>query len=190
MSTLSTSSVAAIANTPSANVSSRAMLIARGGRRARPSAPAGACAVSPAPAAHRGRTPRARRRRAGSSAAGPPPPSSTSWCATSPGQAHRVDRHVARDQVRGRASRPRRCVLLRLVVQLDDLGARQECGRLGGEAHHQHGADREVRREEHRQALLAPARAPVRDRRRSSRSRTGRPRRARRGRWRRRRRAR
>ena len=52
--------------------------------------------------------------------------------------------------------------------------------RLGGKAHHQHRADREVRREEDGQVALAcPLVDRRRGRRRSSRSRTGRPRRAR-----------
>ena len=35
-------------------------------------------------------------------------------------------------------------------MQLDDLGVRERAGRLGREAHHQHGAEREVRRHEAR----------------------------------------
>ena len=54
-------------------------------------------------------------------------------------------------------ARVRRRVLLRLVVQLDDLGARRYAA-ASTRAHHEHGADREVRREEDGQAAFAPAR--------------------------------
>ena len=40
------------------------------------------------------------------------------------GQADRVDGRIAADQLRGRGSGTGGSVLLRLVVQLDDLGAR------------------------------------------------------------------
>ena len=42
-----------------------------------------------------------------------------------PGQPHGVDRRVAADQLRGRLRGARRRVLLRLVVELDDLGPRE-----------------------------------------------------------------
>ena len=56
----------------------------------------------------------------------PRPPKMTSWCATRPGQAHRVDRlvHVAAglaDQLGGAQRGARGRVELLVVVQLDDL---------------------------------------------------------------------
>ena len=95
-----------------------------------------------------------------------------------PGQAHGVDRHVALHPRRGRLRRPRRRVELRLVVQLDDLGGVEVARGLLGEAHHQHGADREVRREEDRQlrragGLVDLGRVPARScRRRTARRRS------------------
>ena len=71
-----------------------------------------------------------------------------------PRQAHGVDRrlgaaarlgHQPRGERRGAAGR----VELAVVVQLDDLGLRHVPRGLGGEAHHQHRADREVGRDEH-----------------------------------------
>ena len=59
------------------------------------------------------------------------------------------------------------------MVQLDDLGLRHVPGGLGGEAHHQHRADREVRRDEARSRRSA-ARAAARGRSRSCRSRRAR----------------
>ena len=60
---------------------------------------------------------------------------------------------------RGRHRRSRRRVGLVLVVELDDLGVGQVPDRLFGEALHQHGADREVRGDEHADvALLRPRR--------------------------------
>ena len=64
------------------------------------------------------------------------------------GQAHGVDGDVAAHRLRGRLGRTGRRVDLRLVVRLDDLRARQVLRRLRGEAHHQHRAEREVRRVE------------------------------------------
>ncbi len=64
------------------------------------------------------------------------------------GQTHGVDSDVAAHCLGGRLGRPGRRIDLRLVVRLDDLRARQVLCRLGGEAHHQHGAEREVRRVE------------------------------------------
>ena len=59
----------------------------------------------------------------------PSPPKMTSWCATRPGQAHRVDRLVdvsagLADQLGGALRRSRRRVLLLVAVQLDDLDLR------------------------------------------------------------------
>ena len=73
-------------------------------------------------------------------------PKITSWSATRPGQAHGVDRHLAVHQRGGARGGARRRVELRRVVVLDDLGAGHDLRRLGGEAHHQHRADREVGR--------------------------------------------
>ena len=61
------------------------------------------------------------------------PPKSTSWCATRPGQAHRVDRlvHVAAgrgDQLGRALGGARRGVELGVVVQLDDLALRHVLG--------------------------------------------------------------
>ena len=64
------------------------------------------------------------------------------------GQAHGVDRDVAAHRLGGRLGRPGRRIDLRLVVRLDDLCARQVLRCLRGEAHHQHRAEREVRRVE------------------------------------------
>jgi hypothetical protein len=75
-----------------------------------------------------------------------------------PGQAHRVDRDLgcaaglgARfSHQRGRARRgAARLVELAIVMELDDLGFGHVPGRLGGEPHHQHRADGEVRRDEY-----------------------------------------
>ena len=51
----------------------------------------------------------------------------TSWWATRPGQADRVDRHVAGHQLGGARRRAARRVELAVVVQLDDLGLRAMC---------------------------------------------------------------
>ena len=69
------------------------------------------------------------------------------------GEADRVDRLVdvpARlaDEVRGALGGPRRRVELAVVVQLDDLALGHVPRGLGGEAHHQHRPDGEVRRHE------------------------------------------
>ena len=64
-------------------------------------------------------------------------------------QADGVDRHVAVHQRRGPRGGAARLVELAVVVELDDLGRRHVLGRLGGEAHHEHRADREVRAEQH-----------------------------------------
>ncbi len=70
-------------------------------------------------------------------------------------QSHGVDRRLARNQIRRGTCGAGRGVALRLVVQLDDLGAREEGRGLGGEAHHQHGSHREIRREEDGQTAFA-----------------------------------
>src|SRR6266404_3706490 len=67
------------------------------------------------------------------------------------GQANRMDDGIVADERGGRARRARRRVLLRIAVQLDDLRAREVRGGLLREPHHQHGADREVRRDEQAQ---------------------------------------
>ena len=59
-----------------------------------------------------------------------------------------VDRHLALHQLRGALRRARRRVELGRVVVLDDLPRGHVPRRLGGEAHHQHRADREVRGDE------------------------------------------
>ena len=74
-------------------------------------------------------------------------------------QPHRVDHRVAADQVGRRLRGAGRRVLLRLVVKLDDLRAREERRRLAREAHHQDRADREVRRDEEPEAALTRERA-------------------------------
>ncbi len=101
----------------------------------------------------------------------PAVPSSTSWWATSPRGPHRVHPHAVdvgaagavergrrgvrhrpqagvpaggRHELRGTPGGAARRVGLAGVVQLDDLDGVEEPGRLLGEAHHQHGADREV----------------------------------------------
>ncbi len=63
------------------------------------------------------------------------------------------------DHRRGAQRRPRRGVRLGRVVQLDDLGRGEEAGRLLGEAHHQDGADGEVRHDQDARglALVQPA---------------------------------
>ena len=83
----------------------------------------------------------------------PSPPKITSWWATRPGKPYRVDRLVdvaARlaNQLGGALRRARGGVELAVVVQLDDLRTPACGGRLGGELHHQHRADREVRGDE------------------------------------------
>ena len=106
----------------------------------------------------------------------PCPPSSTSWWATSPasrtectctpvharaprapaaavvvasGDRAQPGRGPGRgDQLRGPGRGAGRGVDLVRVVQLDDLDRLEEPGRLGGELHHQHRADREVRRDQ------------------------------------------
>src|SRR5829696_7046267 len=70
-----------------------------------------------------------------------------------PREPYRVDLGAAETFCR-RLGGTRRRVLLRLAVELDDLGARQVAGGLGGEAHHQHRSDREVRGVEERDTLL------------------------------------
>jgi hypothetical protein len=66
-----------------------------------------------------------------------------------PGETDRVDGRVTADEIGGCACSARRRVLLRLTVQLDDLRARKVLRSLFREAHHQHRAEREVRRNEH-----------------------------------------
>src|SRR5919198_4846774 len=66
-----------------------------------------------------------------------------------------MDRRVASDELRRRLRRSRRGVALRLVVQLDDLRARHVGRRLAREAHHEDGAQREVRSVEAWNAALA-----------------------------------
>ena len=103
-------------------------------------------------------------------------------------QAHGVDRDLAAaasHQLRGARGGARRRVELGRVVVLDDLGRLHVPGGLGGEAHHQHGADREVRRHEAlARARPPPPRAGRRPRSRSSRSRRARRRASPRARWR------
>ena len=72
----------------------------------------------------------------------------TSWWATRPGRRTEWIGHVAVHQLRRPRRGPAGRVDLAVVVQLDDLGLRHVPGRLGGELHHQHRADREVRRDE------------------------------------------
>ena len=82
----------------------------------------------------------------------PTSPRITSWWATSPGRrtewigtsAERLAAHQLGGARRGAARR----VELAVVVELDDLRPGHVPRRLGGELHHQHGADREVRRDE------------------------------------------
>ena len=62
-----------------------------------------------------------------------------------PREADGVDRHVAVHELGRALRRPGGRVELAVVVELDDLGAGHEARRLGGEAHHQHRADGEVR---------------------------------------------
>ena len=101
------------------------------------------------------RTPRARSCRGGSSASAPArrgsPPGARRGPAAAPSGSARSPSIAAAVALRG----ARRRVELRRVVELDDLGRVEVARRLGGEAHHQHGADREVRREEDRHAGLA-----------------------------------
>ena len=73
------------------------------------------------------------------------------------------------DRQRRRPSRPRSpCAVpdgassFVVVVQLDDLGRGEVLGRLGGEPHHQHGADREVRRVEDGDAALRASSSTLR----------------------------
>ena len=84
---------------------------------------------------------------------------------------------------RGAARGAARRVDLAGVVQLDDLDRLEEAGRLPGEPHHQHRADREVGRDEHadarRRRRASPAPSPA-ARRRSRWCRRRRGRRARR----------
>ena len=91
----------------------------------------------------------------------PGPPRMTSWCATSPGKPDRVDRHVAAHAGRCRVRRSGRCVDLRIGVQLDDLRMWERARSLGREAHHQHGAEGEVGRQEARDPLLARERVEL-----------------------------
>ena len=95
----------------------------------------------------------------------PGPPRSTSWCATRPGSrtewigtSPSIAAAVAVRRAGGR-------VELRRVVELDDLRALEVPRGLGGEAHHQHGADREVRRVEDRRRPAARAAASTSARR-------------------------
>ena len=90
--------------------------------------------------------------------AGPAPPrapATTSWVVGSGAQSARP-----RPCGRGHHRRARRCVGLGVVVQLDDLGRLEERRGQLGEAHHQHRADGEVRRD---QAVRARERGPQRD---------------------------
>ena len=80
-----------------------------------------------------------------------------------PGQAHRVDRRRLaaarlRHQLGGARGGAAGRVELGVVVQLDDLGLVHVLRGLRGEAHHQHGADREVGGDQHVRALVGPAR--------------------------------
>ena len=50
------------------------------------------------------------------------------------GETDGVDHGLTREAVGGCLRRPRRCVELRLVMELDDLGAREIAPRLGREA--------------------------------------------------------
>ena len=83
----------------------------------------------------------------------PRPPKITSWCATRPGSRTLWIGGVRapaglRDQLRRALRGARRRVELRVVVQLDDLAV----GHVGSDQlrrlHHQHGADREVGRDQ------------------------------------------
>ena len=81
-----------------------------------------------------------------------------------PRQAHGVDRRRLAaagggHQLGRERSRAAGRVELGVVVQLDDLGLGHVAGGLGGEAHHQHRPDREVRRDQH---VGAPLRVPGR----------------------------
>src|SRR5437588_348455 len=75
------------------------------------------------------------------------------------GETDGVDRRVAREERRRRLRGPGGRIPLRLGMELDDLRPRQVPGGLGGEAHHQDSADREVRRDEERHPAVA--REPV-----------------------------
>ena len=70
----------------------------------------------------------------------PIPPKTTSWWATRPGRRTEwiggLGSHARRSRLRG----PRRRVALGLVMELDDLGTREDSRRLFGESHHQHRA--------------------------------------------------
>ena len=74
------------------------------------------------------------------------------------GQPNGVDRRVGPHPLGGRLRGARRRVALRLGVQLDDLRAREDLRRLLGEAHHQHGSEREVRCVEARHAGVSGGR--------------------------------
>src|SRR3712207_866371 len=74
------------------------------------------------------------------------------------GESDAVDRDVAAERACGRLRRAGRGVDLRLVVKLDDLSAREVLRRFGGEAHHEDGAEREVRRDQAGDPGLAGAR--------------------------------
>ena len=75
----------------------------------------------------------------------PSAPKITSWCASRPGRRTEWIGTSPPHPARGLARGARRRIELLRVVELDDLRVRQHLRRLGGEAHHQHRADREVR---------------------------------------------
>ena len=84
----------------------------------------------------------------------PTSPRITSWWATSPGRRTEwigtlVPSRAASPSARRSAPRCRSARRACVVVQLDDLGPRHVPRGLGGELHHQHGADREVGGHEH-----------------------------------------
>ena len=79
------------------------------------------------------------------------------------GQPHRVDRRLrsaagGRHQHGGPSRGAARRVELAVVVELDDLRLGHVARGLGREAHHQHRADREVRRDQHPRAGLRDTR--------------------------------
>ena len=120
----------------------------------------------------------------------PTSPKITSWWATSPaagpsGSAASPFPEACAHQRGGPGGGPARRVDLAVVVELDDLGLRHVPRRLGGELHHQHRADREVRRDEDVGAAQRRRARPGRTRwSRSPRARRRRPLRARwRPRW-------
>ena len=102
----------------------------------------------------------------------PGPPKTTSWWATNPGRRTECTRTPSTSAPRapGCSSSPAgvagvsslaaaiaravaergaaRRIHLRVVVEFDHLGRRHRAGCLRGEPHHQHGADREVRRDQ------------------------------------------